>query len=153
LEEGEVIRRLEDIERKIDDSLKNSIVKLEENAKNQGIMIEKLSSIKTSIDRTTMALIGVIGAAIGARVISSPWWLDAYAYAVFFGLIFALGTITAKKHYWLSLAVLGYSIVTISSIISLDTGGNPVLMVLANTMFGVSTLGLIIHSWREWRKK
>jgi len=169
MQDDETIRRLSQIENKIDSQVLRQIEDLKagiELSKNNNILLGGISSkldnitqlISAGIDdvrgtttKVIFALIGLVGATIGVKFIGSPVWLDVYGFTTIGLLIFVMLESAHRKIWFRFMSGLGFFSYVVFSLALIDRSGNmnsPFMAYFVIISFGVGVVFLAISSWK-----
>ena len=173
-EDNEIVRRLANIENKIDNQVLRQIEDLKssaELAKDNNILLggigakldnisvnisSGISELKDTITKVILALIGVIAATIGVRAVGSPLWLDIYTFMVILSLVFVLLESFYRRIWFRFITGTAFLSYVLFSILSIDYSmSNRSLSPSAYgavISFGIGALFLAISAWKGKNK-
>ena len=168
-EENEIIRRLAQLENKIDNQVLRQIEDLKSSAdlarENNLLLggiaakIDNMSSIlstgftdmKDTITKVILALIGLVAAIIGIRAVGSPFWLDVYVFVVIMSLTFVILESFRKKIMYrllVGMSLLSYVLFSIFSISYPMSVNRPLFSYGAIISFSCGILFLALSTWK-----
>ena len=171
MQDDETIRRLSQIETKIDSQVLRQIEDLKsgvELSKDNNLLLGGISSkldnitklissgiddVRSTTTKVIFALIGLVGATIGVKFIGSPVWLDVYGFTTIGILIFVMLEAAHRKIWLRFLSGVGFFSYVAFSLASIDRSittnmALPVVAYAAIISFGVGVIFLAISSWK-----
>ena len=171
MQDDETIRRLSQIENKIDSQVLRQIEDLKagiELSKNNNMLLGGISSkldnitklisagiddVRSTTTKVIFALIGLVGATIGVKFIGSPAWLDVYGFTIIAILLFVMLEAAHRKIWLRFLSGVGFFGYVVFSLASIDRSVTsnmslPVMAYYAIISFSIGVIFLAASSWK-----